>query len=153
MTIVHPPVSARATTLRKISTPHLVVNASVTFHVPIGASRGTFRFPGYSETDDLQDEFARLADEWHAETGHLSSPRQIATHPAYQRIIGLGDRVIPLILSDLRRRGGEWYWALRYITGQWPVPDDAAGDVRRMKEAWLRWGETLGHIDDSSSAV
>jgi hypothetical protein len=90
--------------------------------------------------------FQRLAVEWHSATDHLSSPTQIALHPAYQRIIGMGRSVIPFILEDLRRRGGQWYWALRAITGEMVVQPEDAGNIRLMKDRWLRWGKEHGYI-------
>ena len=59
----------------------------------------------------LVQEFARLVQAWKRDTRYISSPTEIATHPAYQRIIGLGREVVPLILADLRQepagQGGE----------------------------------------------
>ena len=121
-------------------------DTSLPFRIYLGSTSATFRLGGYREEDDLREDFVALADEWHAETGHLSSPVQIATHPAYQRIIGLGERVIPLILQDLRTRGGQWYWALRALTGASPVPVSAAGNIRVATQAWLDWGRQQGYI-------
>ena len=39
----------------------------------------------------LHHQFAELVASWRAETAGLSSPRAIAGHPAYQRIIELGE--------------------------------------------------------------
>ena len=79
-----------------------------------------------------------LAEVWHRETGGLSSPTEIAQHWAYREIIEMGEDVVPLILGDLRDRGGQWYTALREITGANPVPADARGNARRVKEAWFQ---------------
>ena len=81
--------------------------------------------------------FDQLAQEWRAETQYLSSTTQIATHPAYQRIIGLGPQVIPLILAELERRPGHWAWALKALTGEDPAPPEAQGRVAATAEAWL----------------
>jgi hypothetical protein len=59
--------------------------------------------------------------------------------PAYRQIIGLGPAVLPLLLRDLRETGRFWFPALNAITGENPVPDDAAGDVDKMTEAWMGW--------------
>jgi len=100
-----------------------------------------------TETSEiLLDEFRALADQWHEETDDLSSPSKIAMHPAYQRIISKGERVLPLILEDLKERRGEWYWALRTISGESPVPAHAAGNRRLVDEAWLDWGRSRGYI-------
>src|SRR5215213_9637214 len=88
----------------------------------------------------LEDEFARLAAEWKSETEYFSSVPQIALHPSYQRIIGMGSVAVPLILRDLEETSAPWFWALRAITGEDPVPQPDRGYVDRMVRAWLRWG-------------
>jgi hypothetical protein len=90
--------------------------------------------------------FQRLTQEWRADTGQLSLEWQIAAHPSYQMIIGMGPMVLPFILEDLRHHGGQWYWALRAITEQSPVPSDAAGNIQRMKDAWVHWGAEQGYV-------
>jgi hypothetical protein len=84
--------------------------------------------------------FEELALTWAAETAHLSSPAILLEHPAYRQIIGLGPRVLPLVLRDLAEHGRFWFPALAAISGENPVPDEAIGDVKRMTEAWLQWG-------------
>lgn len=93
----------------------------------------------------LEDEFRRLAATWREETEHLSSTA-VFTNAAYQRIIGLGPEVVPVILRDLARTGDRWFWALRAITGQNPVRPEDAGNVRKMAGAWLAWGEAQGFV-------
>jgi hypothetical protein len=61
-------------------------------------------------------------------------------HPAYRQIIGLGPAVLPLLLRDLAESHRFWFPALNAITGENPIPDDAAGDVSRMANAWIIWG-------------
>ncbi len=99
------------------------------------------------DADSLRREFRVLADQWHDETDHLSSPTQIALNFAYQRIIGKGALVLPLIFEDLEERGGQWYWALRAITGENPAPPEHAGKVRLMKSDWLVWAHEHGYVD------
>ena len=89
--------------------------------------------------------FRQLADTWREETGGLSSPSQIAAHPAYQRIIGIGEPALPLIFEDLQTRGGHWYLALRAITGASPVPPEVSGRARLVRESWLQWGREHGY--------
>jgi hypothetical protein len=90
--------------------------------------------------------FAELASTWRSETGHLSSITQKAIHPAYQRIIGMGERALPLILRELQARRGHWFWALHAITGEDPVPPEDAGDVDKMRDAWLELGRIRGWL-------
>jgi hypothetical protein len=96
--------------------------------------------------EGLQVTFEELALAWSSGTAHLSSPTKLIEHPAYRQIIGLGPDVLPLLLHDLAENGRFWFPALNAITGENPVPDDAAGDVKRMMEAWIRWGATNGLI-------
>jgi hypothetical protein len=41
------------------------------------------------------------------------------------------------MLRDLQETGRFWFPALSAITGENPIPEDAAGDVERMTEAWI----------------
>src|SRR4051812_35619155 len=83
--------------------------------------------------------FRQLAGDWRAGTRYLSSATEIATHPAYQRIIGLGPQVIPLILAELEKQPEHWFWALAALTGEDPVPETDHGRVWAMAAAWLKW--------------
>lgn len=89
--------------------------------------------------------FQRLASNWHAAVEHLSSSTARINHPAYQEIIALGPDVIPLLLRDLQDNLTHWFWALQKITGTNPVPESDAGNVPKMAEAWLRWGQEHGY--------
>ena len=95
---------------------------------------------------ELQEQFSDLVASWRAGTAGLSSPRAIAGHPAYQRIIGLGEPVIPLILQDMKENGGWWYPALRALTGENPVPESAKGSLSLNDQAWLQWGLDNGYV-------
>jgi hypothetical protein len=94
----------------------------------------------------LEALFAQLVAEWRQDTRYLSSTSAIATHPAYQRIIGLGPQVIPLILADLRREPAHWFWALTALTGENPVASADQGRLPAMTAAWLKWGSDNGWI-------
>lgn len=88
---------------------------------------------------ETEREFKRLAQQWHHETGHLSVVFRKAMHPAYQRIIGMGYRVVALILRDLEQNGGYWFWALNAITGEDPLRRDST--YTQSVRAWLAWGK------------
>ena len=89
---------------------------------------------------DLTERFDALRSEWQEATKYRSFTPQIAVHPAYQRIIGLGSAVLPLILRELEKSPQHWYWALRAISGENPVPTESEGDVAKMADAWVEWG-------------
>ena len=88
----------------------------------------------------LAKTFNDLCDAWRNETAHVSSMTARVLHPSYQRIIGLGRSVLPLLLAELRDRPAQWTWALRAIAGEDPVPTADRGALRKEREAWLDWG-------------
>lgn len=95
---------------------------------------------------DIEQLFARLTREWEEATRFISSMTEMATHPAYQRIIGLGPAALPLIFRELRRNPDHWFWALKAITGEDPVPPATRGNLGGMTEAWLQWGTERGFV-------
>src|SRR6266540_2451798 len=92
----------------------------------------------------LDQRFANLTDRWRREVGFMSSTSQMSMNPSYQRIIGLGPTVVPLIIRELRKEPEHWFWALKAITGQDPVDESARGDVDSMRTAWVTWAENKG---------
>src|SRR6266700_595524 len=80
----------------------------------------------------LSERFKRLAAEWKQQSRYLSNSAQMAMLPPYQKIIGMGPSVVPLILEELRREPDHWFWALESITDENPVPPDSLGKVRLM---------------------
>jgi hypothetical protein len=93
---------------------------------------------------EVQQLFAELADEWHEATGGLSVMSRIVSHPAYLAVIGLGPRVLPLIVEELRTRGGWWFAALEALTRE--VPDGIEpGSYESARNAWLRWAAENGY--------
>lgn len=89
----------------------------------------------------LERRFIELAEQWHRETDFYSMSWQICDHPAYLEIIAMGEVALPWILRDLEDRGGQWFQALREITGQSPISAADRGRIPKMTAAWLRWGE------------
>lgn len=96
---------------------------------------------------ELREKFRRLAAEWKEQSRYLSNTAQMAMLKPYQRIIGMGWPVVPLILEELHREPDQWFWALEAITEENPVPQDAAGQVRRSAEAWVSWGREHGLVE------
>jgi hypothetical protein len=94
---------------------------------------------------DHDKEFQRLADQWRGETGHLSYLPQKYRHGAYQRILGMGERAVPLILRSLKEKGGWWFDALAALTNEDPAKDTAG--FEGCREAWLKWGKKKGLVE------
>ena len=109
------------------------------------APTGSMQLRGQPYSEDSAERFSRLVEKWRSETAFVSSVTDMAMHPAYQEIIGMGNDAVPLILAELERAPDHWFWALKAITGADPVPDEAKGRVEEMARAWLRWARMHGY--------
>lgn len=88
--------------------------------------------------------FSRLVVQWHKERGITSSLSVMILCPSYQRIIGMGEAAVPLILAQMKEEGDDpdhWSAALKAITGVDPVPEEAYGDTVKTAEVWFVWAE------------
>lgn len=90
--------------------------------------------------------FGKLAQEWRATRNPYDSGTQMFSHPAYQQIIGMGDKVLPLIFEELRRELDHWFWALKAITREDPVPPEQLGNLEAMRGHWLEWAQSRGYV-------
>ncbi|MEC4986740.1 MAG: hypothetical protein SAJ37_21130 [Oscillatoria sp. PMC 1068.18] len=95
--------------------------------------------------EELEKIFAQLVKQWREETRGVSSTTDLAMHPAYQQIIGMGKSVIPLLLRELEQKSGRWFWALKAITRKDPVLPAQRGRTKEMVKAWLDWGRRNGY--------
>lgn len=94
----------------------------------------------------VRQRFDRLVVEWKTGRGHSSKLKELATHPAYQQIIGMGESAVPFLLEEMKERPDQWDWALRAITGTDPVPRESWGKLKEIAAAWIAWGEERGYI-------
>jgi hypothetical protein len=97
------------------------------------------------EIAEIETKFIRLRDEWKMQRGHEPSTMKAVLLPAYQRIIGMGPSVIPLLLRELENNLDNWFWALMAITEEDPVQESSRGDGEAMAAAWLKWGRQRGY--------
>ena len=58
----------------------------------------------------------------------------------------MGHQALPLILQDLAATRSNWFWALRAITGENPVPPEERGQIGKMTERWLEWGHAHEYL-------
>jgi hypothetical protein len=103
-----------------------------------------------TKTLTAEARFRKLAKAWKSETELVSKVTKRILHPAYQKIIGMGESAIPLILKDLSVNGpDDWFWALTAITDENPITQKIAGNMTAMTEAWLQWGRNAGYLKNS----
>jgi hypothetical protein len=94
-------------------------------------------------------EFNRLVEEWKREVRSKSLMVTIAMHPAYQQMVGMGEKALPFIFERIKRadeKTYQWFWALAAITRQNPIPIELRGKVREMARVWLKWGQEHGYV-------
>lgn len=92
--------------------------------------------------------FQGLVNQWRAERGVMSSISEMSILPSYQKIIGMGEEAVALILTELRSEGDDpdqWFWALKAITEANPVKPEDQGNFRKMAQAWFKWAEDEGY--------
>jgi hypothetical protein len=92
-------------------------------------------------------EFDKLVDQWRDETGMYSSITKKIKHPAYQKIILMGEKALPWILQELRDRPSYWFVALNEIARQSPVPPDKLNEFGAARDAWIAWGKDRGLLE------
>ena len=90
-------------------------------------------------------EFERLADEWEVGRPRGADVAQMTAHPAYQRIIAMGDPAVPWILDRMAAKPDHWFVALHAISGASPVAPENRGRLKEMTAAWLKWGQEQGY--------
>lgn len=101
-----------------------------------------------SSTQADSVKFRALVREWKSCRTASSSISEITQHLAYQKIIGMGKRAVPLILKQLSLEGDEpahWFRALHVITLEQPVSHADRGNTIKMARAWLEWGKRNGY--------
>jgi hypothetical protein len=92
--------------------------------------------------------FQALVDRWRNERGAMSSITEMSILPAYQKIIGMGEDAVPLILAELESEGDDpdqWFWALIAITEENPVKPEDQGNFMKMAQAWFNWAQAEGY--------
>lgn len=99
------------------------------------------------EKPGTEQKFRELVAQWEEGIRCYPSNRDKTEHPAYREIVGMGKDAIPHLLrlvEDTPRH--EFMAALHEITGENPVREADAGNLRQMASAWIRWGEREGYL-------
>jgi hypothetical protein len=111
----------------------------------VSFARPVLRKRSSDETShDVASEFMSLAKQWKEDTLYSSSLEDICFHPAYQTIMAMGEKALPLILRELCRQFGHWFYALSHIVRE----DMAKGtkDIEEARRRWIEWGRNTGKL-------
>ncbi len=104
-----------------------------------------YKLPASRQPLSIEQEFQTLVEKWRHGTQFTSSVTDMVMHEAYLRIIGMGEKAVPLLLRELEQRLDHWFVALSAITGVNPVLPEQRGRVKDMAAAWIRWGREEGY--------
>lgn len=95
----------------------------------------------------IQAEYFALKGAVDLDTMLDASPDSLLNHPLFLEIVAMGERVLPVILTDLRDNEFSWvpFLALQKITGLYVPPSLQAKDMQNVSReeslaAWLEWG-------------
>lgn len=115
---------------------------------PVAGIEGKQVLTGKTATiDSVAEEFRSLVKQWKEETFFISSSTKLFHHPAYVRIMAMGTAGIPLVLGELQKNSGRWFYALKFMAGE-KGKDVAAGinNYEDARAAWLEWGYKNNYI-------
>jgi len=95
---------------------------------------------------DRVQTFQALAARWKRETATAGYLSKIVMHPDYQRIMAMGPEVIPLVLQELSKSPGHWFWALHNLVPAGKDPAEGLTTISDATRAWLEWGKREGYL-------
>ena len=101
-----------------------------------------YYLPASRQQETIGQKLYWLLSSWQKDTQYQSSLTEMYLHPAYQHIIGMGNKVIPYLLRELERNPDFYFWALEAITGENPVQLSHMGNLEKMTQDWLTWART-----------
>ena len=84
-------------------------------------------------------QFEAALARWLNDSMFDSLPDRMKRHESFAMLVAEGDRAVPLIAAELRKRPSFLFLALEEITGEDPVPAEAQGDLKATISAWLAW--------------
>jgi hypothetical protein len=98
------------------------------------------------EAERTKQKFDELTGRWIKETGHFSLERQQIANLSFLKIIAMGEKVLPLILTELGRRPMQgWLTALQVISDRDDITSSATS-FREAIECWVNWGKDNGYL-------
>jgi hypothetical protein len=84
--------------------------------------------------------FEKYYKKWQNETRFLSSTQAMKKNKNFQKIVKLGQNVVPCIIDQLREEPSFIVMALRAITGTCPeIPEKHLGHILEISNDWIEW--------------
>ena len=92
-----------------------------------------------ANSEDYITRFYKLVRKWRSDTALTSSLEEIVENPSFKEIVRMGNKAVPLIISELERQPDFLFVALSLITGENPTSSQDQGDVYAMAMSWVEW--------------
>ena len=127
----------------KWSERHTGVSLSLVTAITASARLGERVIEYAPPASNIESRFKSLVAKWKAETLHTSSVKKMVNQP-YLGIIGMGPKVLPLLLKELSERPDHWLIALNAITQEDPAPSGST--FQEAVSAWLKWGRERNYL-------
>ena len=96
--------------------------------------------------ETTEQQFRRLRNEWLRDTALVSDPIEKFMHPAHIKILGMGDKILTLVLKEVEKMSGHWFMILEAISQESPVTPEDTASLERTARAWVEWGKREGLI-------
>ena len=80
-----------------------------------------------------------LFNRWRKETCFLSSITEAMRHPAAQSLLAMGKEAVPFLVGKVSEHPAFVGCMLAQITGENPLPPEAAGRTDLIAKAWIAW--------------
>jgi len=105
------------------------------------------------ENYQKQQKITRLIDAklnriWQ-DTCTSSSHQSTLDHPEFKALVEMGPKIIPYIVHLMTHKGAQWthFMLLGTLTGENPIPDEAAGRFYLHLAYWILWFEKSKYRD------
>lgn len=105
----------------------------------------------YQIDEEVERTFMQLAEAWRDETKGVSIMRDRILNQNYQKIIGLGPKVVPILIRELVFRPDHWFHALKMITDSNPAGPEDKGDFERIRAAWIEWAKAHRMLNEEAT--
>ena len=109
----------------------------------------TFRLLGESDKfvfDNvyMKPRFDIFFKKWYVETRFSSNLTDIVGNRNFQQIVSLGNKVVPIILNELKNKPSNLVWALNIILNQ--KISKRPISIAEASKSWVLWGRKAGLV-------
>lgn len=98
------------------------------------------------EAEEFYEFFQELRNAWLNDTAFESGYKNKINHPAYLKIVSMGELIIPILVEDMVENKTPWHYALVDITQKNPIREESAGRANKIIEDWHAWAKENNYV-------